>query len=229
MPVWSYRLRTIHHFLVDQAFYPLALSTLLTASLFISRAYLIQRWEYRFLPWNLFLAWIPYLSSLVVAVLHQCYPQRWAYWLLPGLLWLTFFPNAPYLVTDFVHLHRNFHIPIWYDIVLLATAVWTGLFLAIFSLRIMQRLVKAHLGSVVGWLFVPIIMGLSGLGIYLGRFLDWNSWDLLVHPGKILADTAFLLSSPMENFKAFGFMALIAAFIFVCYLTLTAISSRERL
>jgi uncharacterized membrane protein len=229
MSAWYNRLRAVHDFLVDQALYPIVLSTLLTAGLFISRAFLNRGWGYYFLPWNLFLAWIPYLSSLIVAILHRRYPRRWTYLLLPGLLWLAFFPNAPYLITDFVHLGRRFPIPIWYDIVLLVTAAWTGLSLAIFSLRAMQSVVKAYFGLMMSWLFAFLSLGLSGLGIYLGRFLRWNSWDLVINPGQVLADVAFLLSRPLENFKALGFITLVAAFMFVCYLTLTVIPRQERL
>ncbi len=227
MPVWFYRVKQIHYFLVGQALYPVLLSTFLTGGLFVARAALISTWGYRFLPWNLFLAWIPYLSSLVIAYLHQHHPKRWGYLLIPSLLWLTFFPNAPYIITDFIHLRWRYPVPIWYDIVLLAMAAWTGLFLAAFSLRTMQQIVKTFLGTVASWLFVALVMGLSGLGIYLGRFLRWNSWDLLLRPDKVLSDIALLLIAPFENLTAFGFIIQISAFLLVCYLTLTPTSQKR--
>jgi hypothetical protein len=110
------RLIQSHRFLARRGLYPILLSSLLAIGLFASRAYLVVRLEnspaislghtltYAFLVWNLFLAWIPFLSSLWAARIHQRFPSHWWYLLIPGALWLAFFPNAPYIVTDFLHL-----------------------------------------------------------------------------------------------------------------------------
>ncbi len=221
MRTWFYRLCQLHHFLARQALYPILLSTLLAVGLFASRVYLSHTVTYVFLVWNLFLAWIPYLSSLWAAHLHQRYPDRWWNLLLPGALWLVFFPNAPYIVTDFLHLRARAPIPIWFDIGMLSVFAWTGLFLAVFSLRVMQTLVKSFAGSVAGWLFAMGSLGLGGLGIYVGRFLRWNSWDLLFQPRSVLTDVATRLVNPWSHPGAFGVTLLFAAFLLVCYLTFT--------
>jgi uncharacterized membrane protein len=147
---------------------------------------------------------------------------RWGWYLLiPSLGWLLFFPNAPYIVTDFLHLQYRPPIPLWYDMGLIATFAWTGLFLAVYSLRSMQELVKAMAGSVVSWLFVLGIASLSGLGIYVGRFLGWNSWDLLLRPRAVLADMVIHLTHPLEYPATFGVSFMFALFLFICYLTMT--------
>ena len=215
------RLRYTHNFAIEQGLYPIILSTLLVLALFLSRAYLSREWIYRFLPWNLFLAWIPYLAGLAAAYLHRRRPRCWQALLIPALLWLAFFPNAPYLVTDLVHLDWYHPIPIWYDIVLLSAAAWTGLFLAVFSLRNMQQIVQSYAGSLFSWGFVGLILGLTGVGVYLGRFLRWNSWDLLVSPSHILADIADVILPP--NLRAIAFILQVAAFMLICYLTLTTV------
>lgn len=183
---------------------------------------------YSFLIWNLFLAWIPYLCSLWAAHLHQRHPDRWWYLLMPGVLWLLFFPNAPYILTDFLHLRARAPIPIWYDIGMLSVFAWTGLFLAVYSLYTMQTLVRAFLASVASWLFVLGSLGLGGLGVYIGRFLRWNSWDLLVQPHSVLTDVAIRLANPGSYPGTLGVTLLFAAFLLVCYLTLTTISGREQ-
>jgi uncharacterized membrane protein len=132
---------------------------------------------------------------------------------------LIFFPNAPYIVTDFFHLTPRPSIPLWYDIMLITAFSWTGIFLALASLRTMQGLVKIYLGEIVGWIFVGVSLALSGLGIYLGRFERWNSWDLLVHPHRILADIAVRFYDPLSNIRFFSFTILFTAFLLVCYLT----------
>jgi uncharacterized membrane protein len=232
------RLKQFHRFLGYQALYPMALSSLLAVSLFAGRVYLILRWGagqptslegsalsigqalvFVFLVWNLFLAWIPYLGSLWAAYLRQRHPHRWWYLLVPGVLWLAFFPNAPYIVTDFLHLQERAPIPFWYDVGMLMVFAWTGLFLAVFSLRTMHRLVKSLLGGLAGWLFVLGSLGLGGLGVYIGRFLRWNSWDLLLHPRGVLADVAIRLANPWDYPGTLGVTFLFAAFLLVCYLT----------
>jgi uncharacterized membrane protein len=222
MSVRFYRLRQMHRFLSRQSLFPILLSSLLAVGLFAARVYRSDTGTYAFLLWNLFLAWIPYLSSLWADYFHQRYPRRWWYLALPGLLWLVFFPNAPYIVTDFWYLQERTPIPMWYDIGLLSAFAWTGLFLAVFSLRTMQHVVRGYMGPVLSWLFVAIALGLGGLGIYLGRFLRWNSWDLLLRPGDVLSDVAALLTNPWHHVRAFGVTFLFAAFLSVCYLTLTS-------
>lgn len=228
MQIWFYRLRELHTFLARQALYPILLSTWLALGLFAGRVYLSHTLTYVFLVWNLILAWIPYLSSLWASYVHRRYPRRWLYLLAPSALWLIFLPNAPYIVTDFLHLHARAPVPLWYDIGMLSAFAWTGLFLAVFSLRAMQTLVRAYLGAIASWLFVVGSLGVAGLGIYLGRFLRWNSWDLVLHPRSVLADVAVRLTNPWSHPGAFGVTFLFAAFLFVCYLTFTAVPSREK-
>lgn len=218
-------LLSIHRFFTSQAFYPILLSSLLALSIYVGRVlYSGSRVVYANLVWNLFLAWIPYIFSMVSAAISRLAPRLWWLAIFPGLIWLAFFPNAPYLVTDFLHLAPRQGIPLWYDILLLASFSWTGIFLAIASLRTMQGLVKAHLGWIVSWLFVAIALGLSGLGIYLGRFERWNSWDILFHPKSILADIAVRLANPFDNLRFFGFTILFTAFLTVCYLVFVSMS-----
>ncbi len=210
-----------HAFLVQHGFYPVTFSTLLCFGLFGARVYLSKGWTFYFLLWNLFLAWIPYLCSLWAAHWHQAHPQRGWLLLVPGVLGVAFFPNAPYIVTDFLHLRERVSIPLWYDIGLLASFAWTGIVLAIYALRIMQNIVKTWIGSILSWLFVIVVVGMSGMGIYLGRFLRWNSWDLVTQPKAILYDVAVRLRYPFGNLGTYGVTLLFGLLLFAWYLALT--------
>jgi uncharacterized membrane protein len=172
--------------------------------------------------WNLFLAWVPYLCSVWAIYWHERHPRRWWGLLLPGVVAIAFFPNAPYIVTDFLHLGERPGMPLWYDIGLLASFAWTGIVLGIYALRLLQEIVKAWVGVVLSWLFVLAVLGLSGMGIYLGRFLRWNSWDLVLQPKAILYDVAIRLRYPFGHLSTYGVTLLFAALMFVCYLALTA-------
>ncbi|MEW5721330.1 MAG: DUF1361 domain-containing protein, partial [Chloroflexota bacterium] len=190
--------------------------------------YLSHSSAYRFLVWNLWLAWIPYLFALSVTLLHQWFPRHWWLLLLPSALWLLFLPNAPYIVTDLWHLDERKPVPMWYDIGMLATFAWTGLFLAVASLNAMQRVVRDYCGRVVGWVFAFGAIGACGFGIYLGRFLNWNSWDVFFRPRSVAADIVARLAHPIQNPGAFGFTFLFAAFVLVCYLTFASVEHRQR-
>src|SRR5256712_12926682 len=81
--------------------------------------------DFRYLIWNLFLAWIP--LALAVFVYDRWENRRRGMLLVAlGGLWLLFFPNAPYIATDFVHLQRDPLAPYWYDPVTNAGLAWLG-------------------------------------------------------------------------------------------------------
>ena len=217
----------IHRFFSNQLLYPMLLSSGLAFGLFAGRVYLSHSWAYRFMIWNLFLAWIPYACSVWAANSHRNAPGRWWALLLPGAIWFIFFPNAPYIVTDFVHLAERPPVSFWYDLSMFATFAWTGCLLAIASLNNMQTLVQAHLGRIVGWLFALGTLGLAGLGVYIGRFLGWNSWDLFFQPHSVLADVVDRVLNPFDHVRTFGFAFVFAMLLFACYWTFTSIQQRE--
>ena len=222
--VWRY-LRPAHRFLASWWLYPLLMCSALAIGILATRVYLSGSGTYVFLGWNLLLAWLPYGCSVWAAGVYRRYARRgWAL-ILPGAAWLIFFPNAPYLITDFLHLQTRAPIPLWYDIGLLTAFAWTGCFLAVASLRIMQSLVMESAGRWAGELFALGSLGLAGLGVYLGRFLRWNSWDVLLQPGEVLADVARRLANPAQTV---GVTLMFAAVLFMCYLTIVSLQRREQ-
>jgi uncharacterized membrane protein len=221
------RLQNTHQFFRCQLLYPLLLSSALAVCLLGARIWYTHRVTFFFLSWNLFLAWIPYLCSLWITSLHQRAPLRWWLLILPGIPWLLFLPNAPYIVTDFLHLQERPLVPFWFDIGLLATFAWTGCFLAFASIRAMQDVVQDFLGRWASWFFVLSTMALSGVGIYLGRFMNWNSWDLILRPRAVLSNLVDLFAHPLRNPQPFGVTMLFAAVLLVFYLTLASIETRQ--
>jgi uncharacterized membrane protein len=162
---------------------------LLAASLFCVALVLVRNVHtgninFRYLIWNLFLAWIPFV--LAVFVYDRWRRRRGGMLLLVlGGLWLLFFPNAPYIATDVVHLHNDPLSPYWYDAVTIAAFAWMGVLLGFASLYLMQTVVRQWRGAFAGWVFAFVAIGLGSLGIYLGRFLRLNSWDALEHPSVL--------------------------------------------
>lgn len=216
------RAHGVHDVLAQESLFPAVLSSGLAVLLLFGRFYRSQTLTFSFLLWNLFLAWIPYLSSLWAARLHLSNPQRWWYLVVPGALWLAFFPNAPYIMTDLPYLWERAPIPLWYDAGMLLAFVLAGLFLGVFSLYAMQKLVRYHVGSIVSWLFVLGALALGGLGVYLGRFLRWNSWDLVLNPEGVFGDVAARVRDPLAHPQTLGVTFLYAALLLVCYVALTS-------
>lgn len=139
---------------------------------------------YGFLAWNLFLAWIPLLLA-AAGVSAWRLGVRIA--VAPFLvLWLFFFPNAPYVITDFVHLRDIGGMPRWFDVLLLGSFAATALALGFVSLYLVQDLIRATRGVRWSWVGALTVIALSGIGIYIGRVGQLNSWDVL-HPERLRA------------------------------------------
>ena len=91
-----------------------------------------------------------------------------------------------------------------------------GLFLGLISLYLMQAIVSRRFGGLIGWAFVLFTLGLSGLGMYIGRFLRWNSWDVFVYPQALLRDVWLHLLEP----RTAVISTLLAALLLFVYLLL---------
>jgi uncharacterized membrane protein len=182
------------------------------------RIVLSGRATFQFLAWNLLLAWIPYVLALAASGAVACGLRR--RWVLGPLAagWLLFLPNAPYLVTDFVHLFPRPGVPLWADIGLLAIFAGTGWLLGLLSLHAWKAIIETRFGRLAGWGFASTATLLCGFGIYLGRFLRWNSWDVLAAPREIALGIAGLARDPSLLPRMAGVTLLFAALMFVSYL-----------
>lgn len=198
----------------------LAMSSILCIGLYAARVRTSDSLRYTFLIWNLFLAWVPFgFAWIAYTSTHLPKPIMVILVGACAILWLVFFPNAPYILTDFQHLvKKNSEAPVWYDVIMLLWFSWSGLLLGIISLHFMQKIVTRWLGNLPGWFFVVGVTILSSLGIYVGRFLRWNSWDLIFKPLKMPAEFLYAFSQSQERTLAFSF--LFALFFLFVYVTL---------
>jgi len=175
--------------------------------------------RYASLVWNLFLAWIPFVLAYLAHAMS--WRKLLLYLVLPvtAFLWLIFFPNAPYILTDLQHLVRvTSSAPLWYDVIVMVWFSWTGLLLGLVSRYLMHDIVQRTLGRWLGWAFVFLVSGLSSFGVYLGRFVRFNSWDLLDDPKEIVVTVLGLAIDPSKRLIAFTI--LFAVFYLFVYLTL---------
>ena len=168
--------------------------------------------HYANLFWNLFLAWIPFVLALVLYDRARR-GSRGVALLVPAALWLVFLPNAPYLVTEFALLRLVEGMPVWFDVAMLTTFAWTGLLLGFVSVYLVQQVAARSLGTTSGWLTAAGALGLSGVGIYLGRYLRLNSWDLLLQPRGVLAGVLERLTT----MRMVGMSLVMGTFLMVAY------------
>jgi uncharacterized membrane protein len=194
----------------------LVLATVLSAVLVVGRMIATGSTDAANLVWNLFLAWIPFVLAVLVHDSHRRGGSR-APLLAGGALWLLFLPNAPYILTDFRYLRVWEGVPRWYDVLLLSAAAGTGLALGFASLYLMQTLARRALPPLESRLFVVVVLGLTSLGVYVGRSARWNSWDVFSEPASLLSDLGEWLSDPLQHGRAFAAVVLFAAFLTLAY------------
>jgi len=171
----------------------------------------------RFLAWNLVLAWMP-----LAAALGFTRSRQWWSRLGCGVAWLLFLPNAPYLVTDLVHLRGNEN-ELWRHILEFGFAAWTGMLLGVVSLRIVHVDIERRHNACTGWLLVALATGLCAIGVVIGRFQRWNSWDLVIRPRAVAASTFDWVRAPVSNVRDTGVAVAVAAFFGIAYLTIWAL------
>lgn len=176
---------------------------------------------YGFLRWNLFLAWVPFVLAYALAWASRRGATAVAVPMLAAC-WIAFLPNAPYLVTDLVHLRVLFSIP---NAITLGLLALVGLLIGVKSVQIVQRVVEEYFGARAGWRAVNVMVGLIAVGVYLGRVLRLNSWNLISHPRELAR--AVLTGIPEPGRAAVALVATIAFAVafYVAYRILTAPST----
>jgi uncharacterized membrane protein len=167
------------------------------------------------LIWNLFLAWIPFMLAYFAHAVS--WRRATLYLIIPAIafLWLIFFPNAPYMLTDLQDLSRRASdAPLWYDVIIVVWMSWTGMMLGVVSLYLMQDIIIRTFGRTTGWIFVFVISALSSFGIYIGRFVRLNSWDILQNPAEAAQLIMGIVIDPSRRLAAFTILYTIF-FLFV--------------
>ncbi|HEV7765621.1 MAG TPA: DUF1361 domain-containing protein [Thermoanaerobaculia bacterium] len=179
--------------------------------------------SYLFLVWNLVLAAIPFAAALLFEWLdhkHSVRPLQWTSF----VVWLLFLPNAPYIITDFIHLKQRGNIPLWYDVLLLLSCAGAGLLLGYASVMIVQHIFTRHYGVIAGWGIALGALLLSAFGIYLGRFLRWNSWEAFTDPLPLFRDIASQIMNPMSHPKTFAVTGLFGVALCLGYIALDVLA-----
>lgn len=207
-------------------------SSMLSITLLLIRIAATGSLRFGFLPWNLFLAWLPVVFALGLRLNLE--KKRWLSWQNLGLtaLWLGFLPNSFYLMSDMIHIQSSGETSVLYDSAMLLSFVFNGLILGYIStyilhLQLLKRLQTWKANTVVGLVFLS-----CGFAIYLGRYLRWNTWDIVLNPAGILFDLSERFLNPFLHTQTFTvtltYTVIIAATYAVIYELIGVLGSAKK-
>ncbi len=205
---------------------------LYAAVLVVLRALVYRTRLYRPMLWNIWLSVLPVfilLAGFIAgAILMQFdpLPARVA-WIATGIVWLLLLPNASYLITElnFSHREEDDPVPLWYDIVLVITLAMSGVVNTVVNVLIVHIIASIvvfgdSLDAITrpaSWIAVACVLLLLGLGMYLGRYLRLNSWDVK-HPIGFARKVLAHFRSWQHVLACAGFSVTYAIFLGLIYL-----------
>lgn len=183
--------------------------------LYAFRVWYTGSFLFLFIPWNLFLAWLPLLFSGMIKDTQFSIRNVTLF-----SLWLLFFPNSPYLITDLFHLQERTGVALYYDLVLLFMAAWNGLLMGLYSLRNIEQLLLKRFAVLKVKLITVSLFVLCGFGIYLGRYDRYNSWHLVTQPFDLMEGIVSKLTAPASHPRVWAVTILFAVVLLLIYETL---------
>lgn len=175
--------------------------------------------------WNLLLIAVPYfLSYLLISYwdksrFEKLYQKLAA--LILSFFWLIFIPNTAYIITEVRHLF-NF-CPLDAPFAVCETKAWIIMFFFSYAavgwvsfyylVDQMKSLTQKIFGRRAAFFFLILIVPLSALGVLLGLFHRWNSWELFIYPLDLLKNITLYFS----NGAYFRHWLTFSAFLYLLY------------
>jgi|SRR5215213_6140865 len=204
----------------------LIFSSLFSISLAFARVIYTGQLMFLSLIWNLFLAFIPFAFTTYLLKRPDWMESKWKFTAI-SFTWLLFIPNAFYIITDLFHLEERSVIPLWFDLALIFSFAWNGLLLGILSVRQMEKIWEARYKWSELFFIYPVML-LNAFGIYIGRYLRYNSWDIVSNPFGLTEDIIYLLIHPIRNRFDWSMIFCFSVFMTLLYLTIKKLSKEIR-
>ncbi|HLP86561.1 MAG TPA: DUF1361 domain-containing protein [Candidatus Paceibacterota bacterium] len=193
--------------------------TILAVVFNILRIIIWGKYSFAYILWNVFLAFIPFIISSILLSLSKENKLSKTIFFIGFFLWIIFIPNAPYVVTDFIHLGVSRSVPILYDVMLLFSSASVALILGFHSLYHIEQIFRAKYSARKTSILIVIITLLISFGMYLGRFLRFNSWDIFVNHISLIKNIWKIISQSTGHLDVYFYTGL---FFFFLYLSYTA-------
>lgn len=179
----------------------LVLSLTFTLLLIAARMLYTGKLYYAFYAWNLFLAAVPIFFARQLPKLNRV--NFGALVLLAG--WLAFFPNGPYVITDIFHFAKRPGVPLWYDLLVVLSAAWGGLMAGFISLSYVDAFMHKYLRKQWQLPVTLFFLFAASTGVYIGRYLRFNSWNVLNHPFTLVHFGISFTFNPFQHVQAWAF------------------------
>ena len=197
----------------------LLLSAAFSICLLMARICVTGEWQFAFMPWNMFLAYIPFWITNWLTRNPGRIEQK-AIFVLALLSWILFIPNSFYIITDLFHFNDKKDAPKWFDLILLFSFAWNGILPGVLSVYKMETIFVKGLRLSNRLYFLLPIRWLIALGVYIGRYLRYNSWDIITNPFALSADIFQMLIHPFRNGYAWGMIVCFTCLMTIVHLTI---------
>jgi len=198
----------------------LGLISALCLLMFTFRVVATGTFRFYFIPQNLALAWLSLLFAWLLVV--ELGRHRWLSWqnLALTFLWLVFLPNAWYVLTDFLHVYATGEISPIFDIAMIASLVFAGFIIGFASLYLVHLQLLSRWKPNIAHGLVAAVILLCSFGIYLGRDLRWNTWDVITHPEGLIINVSDRVIDPFGHPRAITITLLFFVLIATLYAAL---------
>lgn len=188
------------------------LTLLLAVGIFTIRAIIFGKSFFPYVYWNMFLAWLPWAISKTVTGSEKRL-VRWG----KGLAWLLFLPNSFYLATDLIHLRESTEISFWIDLVMLLSFTSSAFLMGFYSFNNIEKVFTRNSTQHVQTISRILLFAACSYGVYMGRILRWNTWDLVVRPGAVLQSVFDSVVTMHPHSLAFTISLSFFLFLFLTY------------
>jgi len=192
----------------------------------VIRQAITGRSTFFFLNWNLFLAALPWLISMFV-VTQFIKKRAKVFSVILLFLWFLLLPNAFYIITDLIYLRDHRQYLFWYDLFMMLIFSWTGFLFGYFSIENIENLYALKLSKLKSIFITIALLFICAFGVYLGRDLHWNSWDIFVDPRNFFLDVLDRFIKPFGHGRTWSFTFLMGTLLNVIYWPLKLIQKRD--
>ena len=192
----------------------------------ILRVILFGSVAFLYILWNILLATIPFFISSILLIYTKKENIIKPFFIIGFIIWLIFLPNAPYVITDFIHLGRIHSVPVMFDVFVLFSSAWVSLLMGLYSLSHIEKILLLKFTKKATNIFMTIIILFTSFGIYLGRFLRFNSWDIFTSHLSLVSSIWKIFTQSNNYVNVYAYTFLFFVFIYMAFISFKNSNSR---